>query len=763
MKGARENAMQQLINYFTRPEPDIGGSLTPAMLHRLCRKGVVESVKLAVGRGYAADSSLRNGYVRLGLALLALGDPAGARGFFEQDLDAGRLSPEAARTALAAYAKAVCLLDGLDVACELIETLYAEHPDLRDVFAGLAPCAATGADRLALYERDLGLHRLTPQARLEFAVELAVCGDLNRAEAEVEAAYGEQPGLRDGYANLGRRVLAPGEQVKAALAMFRRDYDQGRLSAQGMIQYAQLMGRLTTVGAEDAWTAAAADLVERAYASDPGLRNGYVAVAGAFRPASSPEQSKDFFDRDMRTGRMDLAGFKRYLIFLFSLGELETVIDMIGRAYGEHPEYTDCYVCLAEHCVKQLDAAAARDFFELELAEGRMTTMGRFSYSMFLLRNGDPERAQTVAQGIPETDSHHPLIRLAFGGMDANDTGWCLPTLVAKRAASLAMGGDTQACQAYADRMYLGVPDSDDLLSCCARAALAEGDGERAKALFQADVDRGRARWDSMLQYAETLTGPARERVEEAAFGKMGLPVDSWLRDNRNRHLGETCFVVGTGPSMRGIDCSLLRGRSVMAVNGAIYLDGLEATYFVSVSDVFWRHHREALRTVSCRRFLPAFLRDPLEGSAPTSWLNAVMPRIHDAAGQLMPLPLGFSLQPHRFVALGGTVMVVCLQLAWYLGFDTVVLLGVDHNYGSPANITRGFVHTNDYVSAHFMKDYYKSSIFYLDFSAMDRGYRLGEEAFRSSGRRVVNATPGTKLDVYPKVDLQDMLEGITV
>jgi hypothetical protein len=41
----------------------------------------------------------------------------------------------------------------------------------------------------------------------------------------------------------------------------------------------------------------------------------------------------------------------------------------------------------------------------------------------------------------------------------------------------------------------------------------------------------------------------------------------------------------------------------------------------------------------------------------------------------------GFSKNIDNFVVLGGTVTYVLFQLAYYMGFTTLLLLGVDHNY----------------------------------------------------------------------------------
>jgi hypothetical protein len=106
----------------------------------------------------------------------------------------------------------------------------------------------------------------------------------------------------------------------------------------------------------------------------------------------------------------------------------------------------------------------------------------------------------------------------------------------------------------------------------------------------------------------------------------------------------------------------------------------------------------------------------------------------------------------------GSTVTFVALELAYYMGFQEVVLIGVDHSFstrGSP-NVT--------VVSAgndrdHFSSDYFGRGFRWQlpDLAASERAYGLAKTAFERDGRRVVDATVGGKLDVFPKVDYESL------
>lgn len=234
------------------------------------------------------------------------------------------------------------------------------------------------------------------------------------------------------------------------------------------------------------------------------------------------------------------------------------------------------------------------------------------------------------------------------------------------------------------------------------------------------------------------------------------LPADPWLEKARNRHAGERCFLLGNGPSLNLTDLSKLRDEVTFGVNG-IFLADLRPTYYTTISATYWRHHIDAIRNIDCdRRFLPTGTQR-LASSVPTSWLRAQRPVYETLFGEPLPVPVAFSRQPERLIYLGGTVLFVCMQLAYHLGFQQAVVLGVDHSYGlgkgrSEDKGRDSFLEKTD--GTHFSQQYHaKGERFHVDLEAMERAYELAHQAFVEDGREIVNASPGSHLETFPKVD----------
>lgn len=264
-----------------------------------------------------------------------------------------------------------------------------------------------------------------------------------------------------------------------------------------------------------------------------------------------------------------------------------------------------------------------------------------------------------------------------------------------------------------------------------ARAALRRTIGaERALALARSLADRR-----SSVEYA--LSGHGRESARR-------------LREMKDRYRGERCFIIGNGPSLRDMDLSVLREERTFGLNRAPLLFprmGFQTTFLVCVNRLVIEQSGDELLDASCDKFVSWQGRKFLPRSADVTYLK---PR----------RGLDFAKDPSAGVWEGGTVTFVAMQLAYHFGFGTVVLIGVDHAFTTkgPAN--------QETVSAgsdpnHFDPSYFgKGYRWHLpDLERSEMAYRLAKDRFEASGRRIVDATVGGKLTVFPKVSFDSLTQ----
>ncbi|MFC1777657.1 6-hydroxymethylpterin diphosphokinase MptE-like protein [Pseudomonadota bacterium] len=233
-----------------------------------------------------------------------------------------------------------------------------------------------------------------------------------------------------------------------------------------------------------------------------------------------------------------------------------------------------------------------------------------------------------------------------------------------------------------------------------------------------------------------------------------------------DKHQGERCFIIGNGPSLNDCDLTLLRNEVTFGVN-AIYLNhqnmGFHPTYYV-VEDVFVAEDRcdEISKYIGpSQKFFGSYLRYTLNGDKKTTWMNVIVD-YRDYPG----FP-NFSKNSSRCLWVGGSVTYLCMQLAYFMGFSTVYLIGFDHNYVVPRDATvsnikpNGFdILSNSEDPNHFHPDYFGKGYRWHDpkVDRMEKGFLKARQNFEADGRKIYNATKGGRLEAFDRVEYDSLL-----
>jgi len=115
-------------------------------------------------------------------------------------------------------------------------------------------------------------------------------------------------------------------------------------------------------------------------------------------------------------------------------------------------------------------------------------------------------------------------------------------------------------------------------------------------------------------------------------------------------------------------------------------------------------------------------------------------------------------------VGLSPTVTYAALQLAYYLGADPVVLVGVDHNFTGVSGPANTYVRADRHDANHFDPNYFGPGMLWglPDLEASEVVYLAARRAFEADGRRVLDATVGGKLQIFDKVGIAEAARLLT-
>ncbi len=218
-----------------------------------------------------------------------------------------------------------------------------------------------------------------------------------------------------------------------------------------------------------------------------------------------------------------------------------------------------------------------------------------------------------------------------------------------------------------------------------------------------------------------------------------------------HRHRGQRCFIIGNGPSLKHTDLSVLQRETTFGMN-RIYLAfpqmGWQTTYYVAVNQLVLEQCSEDISRLKMPKFVSC--RGPLDLSFPadTVFLNT--------SGRKP----WFSFDPSEIVWEMGTVTNVALQLAYYMGFQQVILIGVDHDFATKGPPNTEVCSEGDDPN-HFSAEYFgKGFRWHLpDLETSELGYRMAKAIFEADHREIVDATVGGKLQVFRKVSYESLFE----
>ena len=104
------------------------------------------------------------------------------------------------------------------------------------------------------------------------------------------------------------------------------------------------------------------------------------------------------------------------------------------------------------------------------------------------------------------------------------------------------------------------------------------------------------------------------------------------------------------------------------------------------------------------------------------------------------------------------------LQFAHWMGFQRVILIGMDFSYTIPDDAERNgnAILSKSDDPNHFHPDYFGAGKTWKD-PKLDRAfisYRLIKDIYESTGREIINSTVGGKLEIFDRMKLADALNG---
>ncbi|WP_088070511.1 6-hydroxymethylpterin diphosphokinase MptE-like protein [Gottfriedia luciferensis] len=218
------------------------------------------------------------------------------------------------------------------------------------------------------------------------------------------------------------------------------------------------------------------------------------------------------------------------------------------------------------------------------------------------------------------------------------------------------------------------------------------------------------------------------------------------LRNIKNKHLGERCFIVATGPSLKIEDLDKLHGEITFSMNSiCLAFDETDwrPTYY-GIQDIGnYLEFEECIKNLDleCK-----FIGEPIlkHTNVPNEFYIYPMNMLNHY-WMHKEYNTKFSDDAFAVVYDGYTITYSLIQIAVYMGFKEIYLLGTDCNYSSDLN--------------HHFKNYsYFDPSYSVAGLKMIHAFKVAKEYADSNNIKIYNATRGGMLEVFERVDLDTVV-----
>jgi len=224
------------------------------------------------------------------------------------------------------------------------------------------------------------------------------------------------------------------------------------------------------------------------------------------------------------------------------------------------------------------------------------------------------------------------------------------------------------------------------------------------------------------------------------------------LRQQKDRFAGSPMLVVGNGPSLNKTPLEEFAGVPSVGMNKIDLMYSRtrwRPSVVVCLNNIVVKQHQDHFAASEipvfvgwkARHLVSRHNRDRL------NYFNTLLSN-------------RFSTDAVTGFGSSATVTYIALQMAYWMGADPVILFGVDHSFNYSGSHATYQKRKGSDVN-HFDPNYFKEGTIWatpdLDQSELD--YALARQAYEADGRRILDATIEGKLEVFPKISVDQALE----
>ena len=242
------------------------------------------------------------------------------------------------------------------------------------------------------------------------------------------------------------------------------------------------------------------------------------------------------------------------------------------------------------------------------------------------------------------------------------------------------------------------------------------------------------------------------KKFEKTRYGKK-------LSLFRDIYDGQVCFLIGNGPSLKPEDLTVLHNNNIKSFASNRIYNTYDKTpwrtdFLVSEDEYVLEEIKDNINEMVCEyKFIPIHLKWYKNINIKNAiYFNQSFYKACDSRK--------FSEDIAHDIVCRSTVIATCAQIAIYMGFKKIYLIGVDHSFSRMTDKNGNLIINNnvkDHYGVEENADENTKGIFNVD-NATQAFMDLKEFA-NAKGVEIYNATRGGKLEVFPRVNFDTIFK----
>lgn len=255
------------------------------------------------------------------------------------------------------------------------------------------------------------------------------------------------------------------------------------------------------------------------------------------------------------------------------------------------------------------------------------------------------------------------------------------------------------------------------------------------------------------------------------------------IKDNirfYNTHIGERCFILGNGPSLKDVNLGMLENEFVFTVNNFSLVDNyqnaktnvhlwVDLSFFELREDQKYNHDdlMENYRRIAQEKPI-CFVIDAAYDFIVNNKLDEILDINYFSVYNSIDPKTRLQFNLSKSISMYSTVVQYAVSIALYMGFKEIYLLGCDSTnilsvINSAMNIKSTGMHAykNDDVNERYKEllNHWSMSDVFFDQYFLFEGFRTLKTECDNRGVKLVNCSNKTLINEIPRASLSDILK----